>query len=228
MELVGFDFTDILVLKNLTMVYFILLLTLFILLAIRKSKKKQNPNLAGETELVDLGPLQFTKLIHRNANKLIQWHESRQLAMSECSRIKTPKVPKGETKNINGFIFNTVSNDQRSIEDRYSALVLRVRDAVSERGQFNTSPRNFDTNYYDSRWSTKRNKIARRDKDTCQVCGLNNSGIINGMNVHHLWYSGDGWEVPDSALILLCKSCHDETHGCDNHILNPKTFAKLV
>lgn len=213
------------------MVYFILLLILFVIVFVRsffRSNDYQSTDITGENEFVEQGRPQFSQGIHRDANRLISWHESRQLTMSDCGRIKTPKVPIGENKNINGFIFKTVSNDQRNIEDRYSALVLRVRDAVDARRQFSASTRNVNTNYYDPRWSMKKNKIASRDKHTCQVCGQNNSAIINGMNVHHLWYSGEAWEVPDSALILLCKSCHDETHGYHNHILNPKTVTKLV
>jgi 5-methylcytosine-specific restriction endonuclease McrA len=35
------------------------------------------------------------------------------------------------------------------------------------------------------------------------------------LNVHHVYYleNRDAWDYPDSALITLCRPCHEEQHA---------------
>ena len=60
----------------------------------------------------------------------------------------------------------------------------------------------------DPRWERKRDRILERDDYECQKCG---DGY--NLHVHHYWYNGRPWEVPDSALVTLCEDCHEEIHG---------------
>ena len=59
----------------------------------------------------------------------------------------------------------------------------------------------------DPRWARKRGHILARDNYTCRECGG-----THRLEVHHKWYDGKPWEVPDSALITLCDICHELRH----------------
>ena len=59
----------------------------------------------------------------------------------------------------------------------------------------------------DPRWVRKRGRILARDNYTCQECGG-----THRLQVHHKYYDGRPWEVPDSALITLCDICHELRH----------------
>ena len=50
----------------------------------------------------------------------------------------------------------------------------------------------------------------QRDNFTCQICGCNDKQL----HVHHIYYDDDKkpWEYKDSALITLCKDCHEYEH----------------
>lgn len=58
-------------------------------------------------------------------------------------------------------------------------------------------------------WKRKREKILLRDNKTCQVCGK-----IKYLQVHHIWYipGKKPWQVPDSYLVTLCRTCHKKAH----------------
>lgn len=63
-------------------------------------------------------------------------------------------------------------------------------------------------------WKAKRERILSRDGHKCQWCGSKTD-----LQVHHKYYNRypDGsrvhaWDYPDSALITLCKSCHEKYH----------------
>jgi hypothetical protein len=64
----------------------------------------------------------------------------------------------------------------------------------------------------DPRWQRKRLEIMGRDNFTCVAC----ANTDRTLTVHHLWYTGEPWEAPDSDLQTLCEPCHDElgTHRC--------------
>ena len=54
-------------------------------------------------------------------------------------------------------------------------------------------------------WQRRRLEIMQRDGFRCSACGDDK----NTLNVHHLWYSGEPWDVPDEALETLCENCHE-------------------
>lgn len=58
----------------------------------------------------------------------------------------------------------------------------------------------------DPRWQKKRLKIMERDDFCCQRCGESELTL----NVHHLSYGKNPWDVEDSELITLCEDCHKE------------------
>jgi DNA adenine methylase len=59
----------------------------------------------------------------------------------------------------------------------------------------------------DPRWQKMRLKIMERDCFECQRCCDSTSTL----NVHHLIYGkGEPWEVPESWLLTLCESCHED------------------
>ena len=58
----------------------------------------------------------------------------------------------------------------------------------------------------DPRWQKKRLKILERDKWTCQLCKDQETTL----NVHHLEYGPEPWEIEDSKLTTLCWHCHTE------------------
>jgi len=62
----------------------------------------------------------------------------------------------------------------------------------------------------DKRWIKKRNKIFKRDKYKCTVCG--NSENIQ---VHHTFYYSDmrdPWKYPNNSLLTACRDCHLDYH----------------
>ena len=59
----------------------------------------------------------------------------------------------------------------------------------------------------DPRWVKKRRRILARDGYTCRLCRS-----TKRLHVHHRWYKGEPWEVPDEALVTLCVPCHARVH----------------
>lgn len=59
--------------------------------------------------------------------------------------------------------------------------------------------------YTDPRWQKKRLEIMERDGWKCVACGDGS----NTLHVHHVLYSGQPWETPDSFLQTLCEYCHE-------------------
>ncbi len=62
----------------------------------------------------------------------------------------------------------------------------------------------------DLRWKAKAQKIKKRDRNKCTVCGS-----TKRLLVHHTYYyknKVNPWEYPDKSLLTLCKSCHDDYH----------------
>ena len=60
-------------------------------------------------------------------------------------------------------------------------------------------------------WQDKRKEILQRDGFKCQDCG-----VINSSNhVHHTFYLRyeTPWNVPDTCLVTLCNTCHDNRHS---------------
>lgn len=59
----------------------------------------------------------------------------------------------------------------------------------------------------DPRWKEKRNEVVIRDNHTCMYCGL-----TENLQVHHICYEGEPWDINSNALVTLCKSCHHAGH----------------
>lgn len=59
-------------------------------------------------------------------------------------------------------------------------------------------------------WKERRKEIFKLKGKVCSKCGA-----TKDLHVHHLYYENGKkpWEYPDDALIVLCKDCHNETHG---------------
>lgn len=58
----------------------------------------------------------------------------------------------------------------------------------------------------DPRWQRKRLEILQRDDWTCQWCTAKDVTL----NVHHLRYEGEPWEVHANSLLTLCEDCHTQ------------------
>lgn len=61
----------------------------------------------------------------------------------------------------------------------------------------------------DPRWQKKRLKIMERDNWTCRGCGRDD----NQLQVHHLRYSNEPWEIGDDDLITFCHECHESAEA---------------
>jgi 5-methylcytosine-specific restriction endonuclease McrA len=58
----------------------------------------------------------------------------------------------------------------------------------------------------DPRWQKKRLKILERDNWCCTCCADNEIEL----QVHHLKYSGEPWDIEDEHLTTLCAECHSK------------------
>jgi hypothetical protein len=56
------------------------------------------------------------------------------------------------------------------------------------------------------KWQKKRLEILKRDKWKCKLC----KDTETELHVHHINYSGEPWEAPNSDLVTLCAHCHHE------------------
>jgi hypothetical protein len=72
-------------------------------------------------------------------------------------------------------------------------------------------------------WKAKREAIVERDLKKCVRCDSKKS-----LQVHHLYYdlSCNAWEYPDTALVTLCKTCHEKEHGVKQSKKAPEIFIK--
>ena len=56
-------------------------------------------------------------------------------------------------------------------------------------------------------WGKKRKAVLKRDKYTCQSCGINDS-----LEVHHMNSYSKIPNEPLTSLISLCRDCHEAQH----------------
>lgn len=64
-------------------------------------------------------------------------------------------------------------------------------------------------------WRQKRRTVLKRDGYTCRMCGGKRSNTdTHSLEVHHRYYilNHYAWKYDDSALITLCKDCHELIH----------------
>ena len=68
----------------------------------------------------------------------------------------------------------------------------------------------FSANYSHPKWQEKRLHIMQMDGFKCRRCSEKDKPL----HVHHLKYKKGAkpWEYPDSNLVTLCESCHEEFH----------------
>lgn len=63
------------------------------------------------------------------------------------------------------------------------------------------------------KWKAKRQIILKRDSYKCVICDCKDN-----LHIHHKYYLEGKmpWEVPDSCLVTLCKTCHEKEHEGKN------------
>lgn len=99
------------------------------------------------------------------------------------------------------------------LESHYTKPLFLV-DNLSEKLQKKAT---YTKQLLDPRWKSKRSKILKRDKYACIWCDF-----PANLHVHHNYYNGLAWEVPDSALVTLCAKCHFALHI--GKLVNPQTI----
>ncbi len=60
----------------------------------------------------------------------------------------------------------------------------------------------------DPRWQKLRLKIFERDGWKCVVCSASDKTL----EVHHMRYRSQPWDVPQKYLQTLCSQCHRDKH----------------
>lgn len=67
-----------------------------------------------------------------------------------------------------------------------------------------------DSKYLQPEWLDKRKEILLRDGYKCFLC----KATIH-LQVHHKYYLKDKeiWDYPNTALMTLCKDCHEKLHN---------------
>ena len=190
-------------------IFILFIIILIFLVNAEASKSGNNNETKSNIEIKEL---------YKDINKIIKWHQERNLSIEMIKEIKYPKKMVFEKK---VRVFQTIPEDERSIEDRMSALVIRRLEAVKSKQKIKLMPRNYYSSYSDPRWLDLRKRILLRDGFKCQVCSKILGGLAKETQIHHLFYNGEVWDVPEETLITLCYLCHEETHNNKYHILYP-------
>lgn len=63
---------------------------------------------------------------------------------------------------------------------------------------------NYSQKLKDPRWQKKRLEILQRDEFKCCYCNDEKTEL----QIHHLKYRKEPWDVDNQHLITLCKDCH--------------------
>ena len=74
----------------------------------------------------------------------------------------------------------------------------------------NNTYKSYNDQLKDMRWKKLANKIRKRDRYTCQMCGNHKK-----LQVHHKHYIKGrlAWEYEDNNFITLCRDCHKGVHN---------------
>lgn len=65
--------------------------------------------------------------------------------------------------------------------------------------------RTYSQKLKDPRWHAKRLEILQRDNFTCRYCETEEH-----LQVHHIRYGPEPWEIENEYLITLCDCCHKD------------------
>lgn len=69
-----------------------------------------------------------------------------------------------------------------------------------------TTSRTYSELLRDPRWQQVRLRVMERAGFACERCG----DMRTELQIHHLWYERiDPWEYPYSALLCVCRRCHE-------------------
>jgi len=91
-------------------------------------------------------------------------------------------------------------------DDKVIGVSIRINGISPESS--NIKAKAYYQKLQDPRWKAKRLEILIRDNHTCQTCKSKSR-----LQVHHLKYQGEPWEVDDEFLVTLCGGCHKDVHG---------------
>jgi len=95
--------------------------------------------------------------------------------------------------------------NMRAIFDELRSSPLETVGEFNKDGFFYGVEMNYSEKLKDPRWQKKRLEIFQRDEFMCKFC-LDNESTLN---IHHLKYSNEPWNVENKYLITLCESCHE-------------------
>ena len=112
-----------------------------------------------------------------------------------------PLLSKMDTGTLREILEEVISVEE--LESHYTEPLLLIDDLPKKLQKKTTYTQQLN----DPRWKTKRDKILKRDKYACRRCDF-----TDNLHVHHNYYKGLAWEVPDSALVTLCAKCHFALH----------------
>lgn len=76
------------------------------------------------------------------------------------------------------------------------------------------------------KWQKKRLEILQRDDFTCKICGDKDTTL----NIHHLKYLLNPWDVDNKYLVTVCEHCHKIIESYKNEIddFNSLTIIKKL
>jgi len=86
-------------------------------------------------------------------------------------------------------------------------ISIQSRSEGASRGSDSTN------SSYPSDWNTRREKVLKRDKHTCQSCGTNVNQEETNAEVHHSTYIEKDGSHELENLITLCEDCHNRLHS---------------
>lgn len=75
--------------------------------------------------------------------------------------------------------------------------------------------------YYGPNWLSQRRAARKRDKYTCQRCGIKEAEYGKELSVHHIipFVVEKNYEIANDLenLVSVCEPCHRIIHAGDNH-----------